>query len=225
MDGPGITKHLITGEGLRQAWAELLCRYKWDVFGTLTFRHSRHDPFSVVDAFKAWLFRWQEAEAAERGLVGRQEVPRPGRDGLGRPLPPRVKRWGAWWRSWKRGDRPIWVVGVEPHESGNLHLHCLVKSSHCLPNMQRKTGWQLWYDQNGRGRIEPPRSMEDVNMYVAKYVVKGGELVLSDTFSAEGMRAATVRPTWFPGATLLRGSAPADVIGAGQASGQVAATA
>lgn len=177
---------------LREAWGRLLSRYRWDCFATLTFKHPRRDPFEIVNAFDIWLMKWCQLEASVRGEVTiTTHTPT---DAYGRKMPPKVRRRGPWWNRWRKGKgKPVYVLGIENHQSGNLHLHAVIKFGNGW-DMQRKAGWRIWADEDyepgmklGFARIEPPQSQDDVAGYCSKYVTKGGELVLSKTFNAARM--------------------------------------
>lgn len=174
----------------------LLVRYPWDCFATLTFNRPRRDPFEVLNAYRIWVQKWHELEAVERGALQVTYTPRA--DAYGRELPARVKRKGSWWNGWKKGrGRPVWVVGVEPHESGLLHLHACIHFRTPWV-MQRRNGWRVWSDADypggmnmGWSRLEAPTSLGDVAGYVSKYVTKGGEIVLSPSFTAKRVQVPT----------------------------------
>lgn len=177
-------------QALRDAWTDLLARYQWDCFATLTFKNERHDPYEIINALDIWLMKWHMTEAQIRGLVNVKRIQR--HDDYGRRLPDRIKRQGNYWNRWRKGQgRPIYVAGIEPHKSGALHMHVIIKFKTSW-EMNRNCGWRHWADpdyQNGMNmgfaRIEPPSSQGDVMSYCSKYVTKGGELVLSDSFTSK----------------------------------------
>jgi len=187
-----------TDEGLREAWSLLLARYRWDTFATLTFKFPRRDPFEIVNAFNIWLFKWHCEQAVAAGQMKETRARR--QDAYGRPLPDRLKRSGPFINAWKRGRmKPVYVLGIEPHKSGALHLHAVIRFN--VPwTMQRTTGWRIWSDEEheqgmkmGISRIEPPESQGDVLEYCSKYVTKGGDLVLSPSFNARCVHADNTR--------------------------------
>ena len=187
--GNGKGAAIALTDELRDAWTLLLSRYQWDCFATLTFKTPRHDQFEIVNAFNLWLMKWHQTEAMAHGSV-KVDVKRR-QDAYGRELPPRIKRTGSWWNNWRRGrGRPVYVLGIEPHQSGDLHLHAVIKFM--TPwTMIRTVGWRVWSDPDyaagmnmGWSRIEAPKSQDDVSGYCSKYVTKGGELVLSASFNA-----------------------------------------
>jgi len=175
-------------EIIHTAWADMLKVYPWEAFATLTFANPRRDPFEIINAFKVWLYKWCEAEAVDRDLLTVARSPRV--DAYGREIGQRVKRKGPFVRQWKKGvAKPVWVVGVERFkDSRDLHLHALIRSSSYLPDLNRRAGWNIWKNvmNMGRGRIEPPEDQDHVNRYVSKYIVKDGEVYLSETFDTPG---------------------------------------
>jgi hypothetical protein len=181
---------------IREGWAELLSRYPWDCFATLTFQTPRRDPFEVVKAVEMWLRKWNESEAVSRGLCDVSESTVT--DAYGRAISKRKRVSGPWVRRWKDGRaQPVYVIGVEPHQSGSLHAHAIIKHADYLPDLCRGVGWEIWRcprSQGGMGhgmaRIEPVLSRGAVADYVTKYVTKGGELVLSRSFDAVMLPAA-----------------------------------
>lgn len=158
---------------VRMAWGELLSRYAWTWFATLTYRRDRGvGPESAVRNFKGWLHGCLQGEAVHQGLaVSAQD---------GQVSGPFANAW----RAGKRWSRPVWVLGLEPHQDGTTHMHAVIRLPAKLAGASRRQAWRAWFDRYGLNRIEPPRSPEDVARYVAKYVTKGGEVVLSETFDA-----------------------------------------
>ncbi len=158
---------------VRMAWGELLSRYRWTWFTTLTYRRDRGVGLeSAMRNFKGWLHGCLQGEAVRCGLAACDESGR---------------IHGAWanaWRAGKRWARPVWVAGLEPHQDGVIHMHAVVRLPPKLANASRREAWRRWFDRYGINRIEPPKSPEDVARYVVKYVTKGGELVMSESFDA-----------------------------------------
>ncbi len=190
--GPDVGAQVVAlnSENVRAGWAEFLARYQWDVFATLTYAGNVWAEEKVLRNFRTWLHKWQERTAIERGLCKIRTKER--RDGYGRVTVTHVHRSGAWSNNIRKGrGHPVWVLGVEPHKSGRLHAHAIIKWSNLLPNLERRLGWHLWHEPRaksgfgfGVARIEPPQSQGDVATYVSKYVVKGGDLYLSPSFDA-----------------------------------------
>ena len=175
---------------IREHWAEFLSRYAWDAFATLTYGDAVWSSEKIMRNFQRWLWEWQVRTAVARGLVS--ESLRVRTDGYGRRVGQHRKLSGTWWNEYRKGRaHPIWVVGIEPHRSGKLHAHAIIKWSRRLPDLRRTEGWRLWSGKTTEGglgfgwcRIEPPKSQDDVNRYVSKYVTKGGEITLSPSFDA-----------------------------------------
>lgn len=148
-----------------------MAKHPWDVFATLTWAEAT-GPEKVRRDFWTWLNRWSGDTAVRLGLG--VWIERNGRRFL-----------KGWWRNQtgKGHHRVEWVLGVEPHRTGRLHAHALVKFPACLGSPDRSYGWDLWKQWHGLARIEPPRGAEDVAAYVSKYVVKtGSELNISESY-------------------------------------------
>lgn len=153
-------------------WVELLTRYRWDVFATLTWRNPTSAEV-IIKNLKWWLWNWQLETAIKRGLAW---------------LDDECKARGPWANAYRRGRRrPVWVIGIEPHKSGRLHAHAMIQWDDGLNDLNRQHGWRIWHSAYGRARIEPPRSQEDVAEYCSKYVVKDGDVTLSPSFKAARM--------------------------------------
>jgi hypothetical protein len=182
------------GEELRSAWSHFLMdAYPWPVFGTHTFRCARRDMFGVLDAFKIWMYRSCGDMAVDLGDAERIDVTRQRLDRSTGEMIPFTSRdfKGQWRNSWKKRKThvtPAWVVGIEPHASGSLHMHSLVWFPEYYCEVSRRDLWKHWHSTRdggigaGLGRFEKPHEQEDVAGYIAKYVTKGGEVVLSDSF-------------------------------------------
>ena len=80
-----------------------------------------------------------------------------------------------------------YVNGIERHKSGWPHSHALVRFPGVDvsdPLQLNLAYWQRWIsDKVGWSRLDRPRVQGDVVRYCTKYVVKGGDLVLSDNLS------------------------------------------
>lgn len=181
-----------------QAWGELLSRYRWDAFVTLTYANPCRSTEKVTRDFRRLLYRWQRRMA----------------DASGRPL-----KWFK--RRYVAGKiRTVFVLGIEKHRSGSYHAHAIVRFDPQLGEPYLKDGWDIWFNEMSQGmcRIERPKKQIGVAIYVAKYVAKEGEIVLSDSFhapaglplsdpvsrveeTANGSRREDGRPT--PGASIL----------------------
>lgn len=172
----------LINDEVQRAWAELVSRYPWHWFTTLTYRRDVGvGPESCLRNFRGWIYGCLLDEARRVGLAD------PGEEG--------ERARGTWpnaYRAKQRWARPVWVIGVEPHADGVSHIHGVLRLPAALANARRGRGgaWEAWWKCHGMARIEPPRSQRHVARYVSKYVVKGGEIVLSETFDAASMLCA-----------------------------------
>lgn len=174
------------GPDLRLAWLELLTRYRWDCFATLTYDPRRRvglgspSGWKVTRDVSTWMSRWMGDCAVNRGWA-RWEDDRGGQ---------RLRGW--YWNRVREGrDASVWALGIEAHRSGALHGHVLIKFPACFGKVDRSEGWKLWFEWHGRADLEPPRSQAHVSEYVLKYVLKdGSELVLSSSFRASTLSLA-----------------------------------
>jgi len=153
--------HYAALDAPRKAWADLLMRQPWHWFCTLTFK-PKHDgrgggihPEKARKAFALFL------SSINRELYG-----------------PR------WHKPGKRENTLVWANGTEFHKDGRVHFHALLASPQIdLNEIARRLSWMdWWFEHFGIARIEPPDTQADVCGYVSKYVVKGGEVELSDNF-------------------------------------------
>ncbi len=182
---------------LLESWCDFLtAAYDWQVFGTHTFKHSRRDCFEAVNAFKIWLFKCCGEMAVELGEARAIDRPRTAIDrATGQPheLLRRAYqgRWYRLWRNYSALVHPVSVVGVEKDDLGFVHLHSLLHFPPYYGEVSRRRLWEMWFKTvnggmgAGRARFEPPRDGEKVASYVSKYVLKEGEIVLSDSFGTE----------------------------------------
>ena len=88
-------------------------------------------------------------------------------------------------KRWKQhGDGVHYAVALERHKSGILHLHALIGSKENLNTSASRVDWKEWWYRNfGIARIEEPTEQNGVAAYCTKYVVKGGEIELSDNLA------------------------------------------
>jgi hypothetical protein len=91
-------------------------------------------------------------------------------------------------RHWeRRGYGVEYVVGIERHKSGWPHSHAVVR----LPGVEvadptqfSLAHWQKWItDTGGYCWLTRPRQQSDVVSYCTKYVLKEGDLILSDNLN------------------------------------------
>lgn len=140
---------------LRQGWVDFLGRWPWHWFCTFTFdpRHS-NSPRGLVHPEKALKAFGLFVNNLNCELFG---------------------------QNWKRrGDGVYFVIALEPHKSGILHIHALPGSSVDLNAMALRVTWKEWWFQHfGIAGIEKPKDAGDVQGYCSKYVIKGGELEIS----------------------------------------------
>ena len=187
---------------VKAAWVELLSRMQWNLFVSLTVsprvRNVWGEPErfdypgrkfyrgvgqeSLSKAWKAWLYKVLELQAITDGLAEIVE-----RDGKRRVC-------GPWVNAWRKGKGlPVWVLGLERARPGaRLHGHALLKLPDRIPWVDYRMARERWNQPNGFIRIEQPRDQRHVRAYVSKYVVKGGDLELSDSFVAPRMSVADV---------------------------------
>lgn len=85
-------------------------------------------------------------------------------------------------RYYKKTTGIFWTLALEYHQSGVIHFHALVGDVEDLNiRFSRKTAAEKWNEIAGYARIYPINDqMKAVTNYVSKYVVKGGEIELSD---------------------------------------------
>jgi hypothetical protein len=169
-----------TPERVRHGWGELLSRYPWDWFATLTFRRDVGvGAESASRNFKTWLYESLLQEALRRDLATRASAS--------------SKAKGVWpnlYRKKRRAAVPVYVLGIEEHQDGVIHLHALVRLPAMLSKASRRAAHGVWWTRHGFARIEPPKSQGEVASYVSKYVVKDGELEISESFDAAKLPAA-----------------------------------
>ena len=136
---------------LRPAWTDWLAQRPWDLFLTLTAEERTH-PEALHKRFRYCCHKISDR------LYGRAAT---------------------------RSGCPIeFVNGIERHKSGFPHSHALLR----FPDVDVRdkaqfslTYWQPWISATGGfAWLSIPRAQADVVSYVTKYVVKDGELVLSD---------------------------------------------
>ena len=179
MSLPGFPSR-VNDDRLGAAYADFLCRYSWDLFGTHTYRSQRVGFEGIVRSIRGWIYGCCADRAVELGLAWRD--------------PSTGKYRGTWPNAYRRktpSAHPVYVVGVERHKSGVMHAHTLIKLPSKLPGMRRTAMWQAWWNMHGFGRFEPPREQQDVASYVSKYVCKeGSELYFSPSFTASKLVCA-----------------------------------
>jgi len=168
-----------TSDPLRDAWTILLSRIAWHYFITLTWRTSA-GPEQIVRDFRTMLASWSGDTAVSRGLAS----------WTGRGDRQRLRGW--WPNRRRRGqDQPVYVLGIEPHKSGRLHAHALVRFPACFGDVRFSYAAKLWFKWHGGSKFELPRTVEDVASYCSKYITKPEcELLLSPSFDAPSLCAS-----------------------------------
>ena len=89
----------------------------------------------------------------------------------------------------------IWVMAVEPHKSGEAHLHSVIRG---VGETRRLTWMDRWVElapATGWSRIRPINSNPRDCRYVSKYAAKGGSVYFSDNFLAPGTDPLALEPT------------------------------
>lgn len=78
-----------------------------------------------------------------------------------------------------------WALALEYHKSGIIHFHALIGDVGDLnAKCSRKHAHSLWWEIGGINRIDPiDDKLRAVTNYVSKYVVKGGQIDLSENLS------------------------------------------
>ena len=133
---------------VRDGWAELINRYPWEWFVTLTFITNIH-PEAALKAMKHWI-----------NLLN-------------------VELYGRRWRK-KPPYGVYWAACIEYQLRGVIHLHLLMAG---VQNARRLTYMDTWLNlgnKNGFARVEPVQSQTKASNYLCKYVVKDGDIYLSD---------------------------------------------
>ena len=88
---------------------------------------------------------------------------------------------------YKRGVGIEYVIGLERQKRGSVHSHSLIR----LPDhdINNRSAFSIidWNEEatklGGWAKLERPRNSNDVVDYVTKYVCKGGEVFLSESFN------------------------------------------
>ncbi len=90
---------------------------------------------------------------------------------------------GRRWR--KRQDGGVyWIVAIERHKSGVVHMHALLGATDDLNKIARRLSWMdHWQSMAGFARIEAVNKDDAAIRYVTKYVTKDGEIEFSENLS------------------------------------------
>ena len=110
---------------------------------------------------------------------------------------------GPFAKRWKRYHTtmaPIYVLGLERHKSGAVHIHSIIHHRIFESEIRRDRGFWQWKRRYGRARIEPVTSQASVAGYVSKYCLKDyanidpsqeAELVLSRFFGEQPLGSSS----------------------------------
>lgn len=83
-------------------------------------------------------------------------------------------------------------MGVEPHQSGDLHIHGIIAGSPPGWKPEIALPWDIWqglFKRFGRARVEACNTREAVSLYCAKYVLKQQSRVV-DYYDVFGSKLA-----------------------------------
>jgi hypothetical protein len=160
-------------EQLRPVLVDYISPVDWDIAGSLTFRYKHLNYDLCFKIFREFLFTWETEDVRSKEIAKDWQSPR-----------------GESFRKWvnsrkkdRANSKPIWIMAVEPHKSGRLHLHFLLKSSPFIGLMDESLGKQIWQAPRGREcRIETPRSQRACVRYIVKCIMNGMQYDLSSNF-------------------------------------------
>lgn len=90
--------------------------------------------------------------------------------------------------NWKRRSEGVkWILGIERHKSFNPHCHGLIFAGGFDLTDKAQFSYAEWKqfadNTGGFTWLEPVRASIDVITYVTKYVLKDGDIFLSDGFT------------------------------------------
>jgi hypothetical protein len=122
---------------------DLLGRWPWEWFATLTFAEPNVHPERASKCFRLWI-----------AMANRMEYGH------------------AWLR---RGRGVTWVRALEYQKRGTIHFHALLAD---VGKLRRLTLMDQWKTLAGFARIGAINDPARVRKYVAKYVVKEGDIDL-----------------------------------------------
>jgi hypothetical protein len=143
----------------RERYTQWLSAYPWDLFVTLTAPDLSH-PESMYKRTR-YLFNCMN-----------------------------VKLYGKKW--WKRTDGIEHVIVLERQERGSVHSHALVRFPDHDINDRSQISLMYWQkfatDLGGFSWLQRPYNSEATTNYVCKYVLKDGEIYLSESFNPNNPR-------------------------------------
>jgi hypothetical protein len=127
----------------------------------------------IVGEWSRWLtdqWRW---DWFFTGTFGDPDEParRLGHTSVGWTLSDRLYReWVAELEARSPLQSVYWFRAREPHKHrSSTHFHALIGG---VGKLSRRDAWRLWFERNGRARIEPITTVGAVATYVSKYVLK-----------------------------------------------------
>lgn len=141
---------------LQSAWVELLDRYHWDLFGSLTFREDTH-PESAYKRFRLFL------SMLNRKLYGPRWFKH--NKGISYCLALEKQR---------RGVVHFHCLLADPELVPMLKAGWFQQDNGRWSNELN----EMWNELAGFARVQPVEQREAVTRYCSKYVVKGGEIEL-----------------------------------------------
>jgi len=100
----------------------------------------------------------------------------------------------AVWHELKRHSVARAFLAVEPHESGDLHIHGILAGAGPGWKPELELPWDIWdglYKRFGRAKVEACDSQERVSSYCAKYLLKQQSRVC-DYYEVFGRKTAWV---------------------------------
>lgn len=139
---------------LHDAWAEWLGHRPWDLFLTLTSERRTH-PEALHKRFRYCCHKIAD------------------------------EMYGKHWE--RRGAGVEYVCGMERHKSGWPHSHALLRLANVDINDAGHFSLAYWQkfitETGGYAWLQRPTSQSDVVAYTTKYVLKEGDLILSDNLN------------------------------------------
>lgn len=141
---------------VHEAWVSWMAPHPWQLYWTFTSDRRTH-PEAVE---KRWRFVCSQIN---------------------------VHLFGNHWQ--RRGEGVRWLLGIERHKSWNPHCHGLLYAGGfdlTDRDVFSYGKWKRFADNTGGFTwLEPVRASNDVVTYVTKYVLKDGDMFLSEGFANE----------------------------------------
>ena len=79
------------------------------------------------------------------------------------------------WNQLKEYNVAMAFMGVEPHQSGDLHVHGIMSGNGPGWKPEIKLPWEIWeglFKKFGRNKVEMCNTLEAVTGYCSKYILK-----------------------------------------------------